>query len=283
MTAGAALLVVELVAVTGAYLAAARRVRRWPSWRAAAFVGGAAAVALALLALDGAAHRRLSAHMVQHLVLAFVAAPLLVAGSPLALALRATGARARRLGGAAAAVGHPLVGWAALPATMALTHFGGLFEAALEHPAVHAAEHVMWLLAAVAFWRPVVGSDPVPRRPGPVGRLVYLVLAAGPLSVVGVALSASTRPWYAAYADEPGALADQHAAGALMWVGGGVALAGVIMVATWAAVEREHRRRLAYEAAAGVTRVAVSDEAGGPPRAAPAQAAPVAASEEAAT
>lgn len=186
--------------------------------------------------------------MVQHLVLAFVAAPLLVLASPLALALRATRARARRAL-AAPALAHPILAWLALPATMALTHLTGLYQAALEHPVLHAAQHVAYLGAAALFWRPVLGADPVPHRPGPIGRLVYLVLAAGPLAVVGVAMESSTRPWYAAYAGHPDALADQHAAGAIMWVSGGIALAVMVVATTWAAVEREHRRRLAYEEA----------------------------------
>ncbi|MEA2316709.1 MAG: putative rane protein [Solirubrobacteraceae bacterium] len=245
---GDAILVADLAGAAVAYALAARRVRRWPRSRTGAFLAGLAVVGLALVVLDAPAHRTLSAHMVQHLLLAFVAAPLLVCGSPLALALRATGRRARRWL-ASAALAHPAVGWVALPATMALTHFTGLYQAALEHPALHAAEHVAYLGAAALFWRPVLGADPVPHRPGTIGRLLYLVLAAGPLAIVGVALGSSARPWYAAYASRPGALADQHAAGAIMWVGGGLVLAALILVTTWAAVEREHRRRVAYEEA----------------------------------
>jgi putative copper resistance protein D len=247
-----ALVGAELLAFAAAYVVAARRVRRWPVVRTAAFVAGLIAIAVALIALDGAAHRRLSGHMVQHVVLAFVAAPLVVAGSPLALALRATRARARarRTVRIATAAGHPVVGWLGLPAAMAVTHFSGIYEAALERPVVHAAEHALYLLAAMAFWRPVLGVDPVPHRPGPVGGLLYLVLAAGPLAVVGVALGSSSRPWYPAYAGGADALADQRAAGAIMWVGGGVALAVLVLGSTWVAIEREHRRRVAYEEAA---------------------------------
>jgi putative membrane protein len=247
------LLVAELAVVALAYACGARRVGRWPAARTAAFLAGLAVAGVALVGLDAAAHERLSAPMAQHLLLAFAAAPLLVGGSPVALALRATRrtGRARRAAPRAAALGHPLLGWAALPAVMALTHFTGVYDAALEQPVVHAGEHAAYLLAGLAFWRPVLGADPVRRRPGAVGRLLYLVLAAGPLAVVGVAMQSSTAPWYAAYADRPGALADQHAAGALMWVGGGLVLAALILGVTWSAVEREHRRRLAYEEAIG--------------------------------
>jgi putative membrane protein len=241
----AAILVGELLAAAAAYLWAARRARRWPRARTAAFLGGLAALALALVGLDAAADRTLVAHMAQHLVLVFVAAPLVVLGSPLALVLRVRRVPARRLL-RAPALAHPVVAWWALPAAMAVTHFTGLYQLALRHSAVHVAEHVLYFSAAALFWRPVLGADPVPHRPGVAGRLLYLMLAAGPLAVVGVALQSSTHPWYAAYAGA-GALADQRDAGALMWVGGGLALAAITMAVAWSAVLREHRRRLAYE------------------------------------
>jgi len=239
-------LALELVCAGAMYAIGARRVRRWPAWRGACFAAGLLGIAVALIGLDAAAHRTLRGHMLQHLLLVFGAAPLLVLGSPVALALRATGARARRLLRAPALV-HPAVGFAALAVTMAVTHLSAVYDAALAHPALHVAQHLAYLGAAALLWRPVLGADPVPARPGAVGRLLYLMLASGPLSLVGVAMEASHRPWYAPYADRPGALADQHAAGALMWVGGGLALAAITILAVWAALRREHARQVAYE------------------------------------
>jgi putative membrane protein len=244
----AAILFAELAVAAALYVVAARRVRRWPAARTAAFGAGLMALALALLVLDGAADRTLTAHMAQHLVLIFVAAPLLVLGSPLALGLRAAGSRARRPLRAGALV-HPLAGWCALPGALALTHFTSLYELALRHPVVHVAEHVLYLGAAVLFWRPVLGADPVPRRPGLAGRVLYLMLAAGPLALTGVAMQESARPWYPAYSG-PGALGDQHDAGALMWAGGGLALAIITLAVAWSALLREHRRQVGYEKAA---------------------------------
>jgi putative membrane protein len=244
-----AVLAAELLAAAALYVWAARRVRRWPPWRTAAFLAGLAALAVALIALDAAADRTLTGHMVQHLVLVYAAAPLLVLGSPIALGLRAAGRPARRVLRAGVLV-HPLTGWLALPAAMAITHFTGLYDVAERHPLVHVAEHALYLAAAALFWRPVLGADPVPHRPGLTARLLYLMLAAGPLALVGVAMQASTRPWYSSYAG-PGALADQHDAGAVMWVGGGLALAAVTMAVAWSGLLREHRRQVAYEAATG--------------------------------
>src|SRR5947209_5944110 len=58
-----------------------RGVRRW---QAAAFAGGLATLIVALLSpLDALDDALFSAHMVQHLLLVLVAAPLIVLGAPL--------------------------------------------------------------------------------------------------------------------------------------------------------------------------------------------------------
>jgi putative membrane protein len=234
---GAIVLVAELLLAAALYRAGARRVRGWPAWREACFAAGLAGLAAALLALD--AGRSLTAHMAQHLALVFVAAPLLVLGSPLALGLRATGAR-RAL--RAAWIARPGVGWAALAAVMGTAQLPAVYGAVARHPLLHVAEHVVWLAAAVLFWRVVAGADPVPRRPGPIGRLLYLLLFSAPMGATGAWLMWSSAPWYAGHS-----LADQRDAGALMLVGGGLALATATVAFAWAAIVREHRRQLAYE------------------------------------
>jgi putative membrane protein len=236
---GAAVLLAELLAAAVLYRAGARRVRGWPRWRGACFAGGLVVLVPALLVLD--AGRSLTAHMAQHLVLAFAAAPLLVVGSPLALGLRATGARR---GLRAAWVARPGVGWAALAAVMPVSQLPAVYAAAARHPVLHAAEHVAWLTAAVLFWRVVAGADPVPHRPGPVGRVLYLLLFSAPMGATGAWLMWSGAPWYAGHS-----LGDQRGAGALMLVGGGLALAATTVAVAWAAILREHRRQLAYEEA----------------------------------
>jgi putative membrane protein len=232
----AAMLLAELLAAAALYRAGVRRVRHWPAWRSACFAAGLAALGVALLVVDG---RSLTAHMAQHLVLAFVAAPLLVLGSPLALGLRAT--RARRVL-RAAWVARPGVGWVALAALMAVSQVPWAYEASARHPPLHAAEHVAWLAAAVLFWRVVAGADPVPHRPGPLGRLLYLLLFSAPMGATGAWLMWSSAPWYAGHS-----LSDQRDAGVLMLVGGGVTLAAITVAVAWAAILREHRRQLAYE------------------------------------
>jgi cytochrome c oxidase assembly factor CtaG len=225
----------ELAAAAILYGGATRRVTRWPAWRSACFAGG--------LAVSGGAALvdppSLVLHMGQHLALALVGAPLLVLGSPLALALRATRRRGALRWARAAA---PAVGWVALALVMVAGHLPAILDGAEAHPVAHAALHLAWLGAGVLFWRPVLGADPVPHRPGTIGRLVYLLLFAAPMAATGAALQWSVRPWYAGHA-----LADQRDSGVLMLVGGGLALAAWTVAIAWAAVLREHRRRVAFE------------------------------------
>jgi len=237
-----------------------RRAARWPAARAGAFALGVGAVLLALASgIDAWAERLLSVHMVQHLLLTLVAAPLLVAGAPLALALRAL----PRGGGRALAralrspvvrvVAHPLVAWALLPALVLASHLTPLYEEALHHPLVHAAEHAAYLGAALLFWLPVLGAEPLPHRPGAVGRLLYLLLAMPAMAAAGVVLTLDERvryPSYLAPARALGvdALADQRAAGTIMWVAGSALAAALTVLAAWLALLAEERRAVAREA-----------------------------------
>jgi hypothetical protein len=62
------------------------------------------------------------------------------------------------------------------------------------------------------------------------------------MGATGAWLLWSSAPCYAGHS-----LADQRNAGALMLVGGGLALATSTVAFAWAAIVREHRRQLAYE------------------------------------
>jgi cytochrome c oxidase assembly factor CtaG len=235
-----AVLCAEALAVAALYLAAARRAGRWPAHRSAAFLAGLCAF-VAVLAMPD---ERLPAHMTQHLALALVVAPLLVAGSPVALALRAAHRPARRVLRAPAAV-HPLAGLAAMSFVMVVAHVPAVWERT-DAGIAHVGAHAVWLAAGVLFWRPLVGADPVPHRPRAIGRLLLVLLAMVPMAGVGAAMASAQAPWYAG-----ATLADTQAAGAIMWIGGGtlMALAGVAV--GWAAVLAEHRRRLRVEEALG--------------------------------
>jgi cytochrome c oxidase assembly factor CtaG len=217
---------------------------------------GAAATAVALgPAMHRAGDALFSAHMVQHLLLVTIAAPLLVAGfpGPALLARLPRGSRhamgrfirrgrrlfPRRVTALAAWLGHVVVLWA--------WHVPALYEAALRAPVLHAAEHASLLVTAMAFWAVVAG-----RRLDPVASVLYLFAAAGQSTALGALLTLASWPSYPVHAPATDAwgltpLGDQQLAGVIMWVLGGMGyLWAALVILARALRPGEPRSRLRY-------------------------------------
>ena len=256
------------------YGMAVRRVARahpanpHPRHRSWLFAAGLVVIGVALLSpIEAYEGQLFSVHMVQHMLLELVAAPLLLAGAPITLALRtASPAWRRRLlavlqSRAVHALSFPVVAWVLFAAVNWGWHFSTLYDQALENELLHYVQHATFLGAALLFWWPAIGADPSPwRLPHPL-RLFYLFLAMPQNSFLGVALLQTSTVLYPHYLTNarawgPTPLDDQHLGGVIMWVFGDVAfLAGMaIVVAIWVRHEerRTHRldRRLAQERAA---------------------------------
>jgi cytochrome c oxidase assembly factor CtaG len=205
-----------------------------------------AAVCLAAVSppLDDRADATLSAHMTQHMLLALVGPALIQLGSPVLLALRyLPRGWARR----AVRAGHsrpmrlatsPLLGWALLPALMFAVHTPALFDLAVRHERVHAAEHLALITAGLLFWRPVLGADPM-RRLHPVAAVAYLLAAMPAQDVIGIWLMSSRGVEYPAYA--AAGLSDQHRAGVVMLTGSFL-LGAVALWHAWRWVQLDERR-----------------------------------------
>lgn len=246
------LLLVGLFALTWAYRRGrAPGSRPRDAWRARAFAGAMLALVVALVSpLEALSGTLASAHMVQHVLLLLVAAPLLAVsaptsgilrGSPLAVRRAATGAR-RRLRPATAALvvlGGPVVVWSTHVLVVWTWHSAVLYQAALGSEVLHVLEHLGFVVTGVAFWRLVVGGRGGRAR---VDRGLAVLLVFG-MAMQGVFLSAlltfATEPWYPSYdATEAWgltALADQHLAGVIMWIPGSVVYVGVALalLGTW--------------------------------------------------
>jgi putative membrane protein len=247
-----------------AYVGAVRSVNeahpasRVPPARPAAFLAGLAAIGIALLSpIDVYAESLLWVHMVQHLLLQAVAGPLLLLGAPITLALRAARPSLRRpmvrvlRSWPVHAVSFPVVAWLLFAGVNWGWHLSPLYNAALESPALHHLEHVVFLAAALLFWFPVVGLDPGRwRLPHPV-RLLYLGLAMPQNSFLGVAIMSAGSVLYRHYATldrrwGPSPLADQQLGGTLMWVVGDLAflVGGAAVIAAWMRHEERRAARL---------------------------------------
>ncbi|HEY0517486.1 MAG TPA: cytochrome c oxidase assembly protein [Solirubrobacteraceae bacterium] len=257
-------LIALLLSAAALYLhAARRRARAWPVRRSAAFLAGLLALAVALMSgIDSYAERLLSVHMVQHLLLMLAAPVLLLAGAPVRLALASAPARPRRAlvallrGRPGQTLARPAVTFVPFAAVVCLTHLTGSFELTLEQPVLHQLEHAAYFWTALAFLAPLMAVDPLPHPPGAVARFSWALAAMTAMALPGalLAFSRSVRyPHYIATARALGrsALEDQQLAGAIMWVGGGLALFALAVWMTLSAMAREERRQQRRELHAG--------------------------------
>ena len=228
------------------------------TWRARCFTGALVALGLALLSpLDALSGALASAHMVQHLLLLLVAAPLLalsapssaiLRGSPLALR-RASGRWRRRLGlthGNLGVLRHPAAVWLLSVGVIWFWHAAAPYDATLDNQLLHVLEHASFLVTAVLFWHVVVGVRGAARVSGGLG--VLLVFAMAMQSVfLSVLLTFARTPWYSGYAATTAPwgldpLTDQRLAGVIMWIpaGGIYLVVALALLVTWIrATERE--------------------------------------------
>lgn len=208
--------------------------------QAAAFTGGILALFLALVSpLDPVGEALFSAHMVQHLVLVLVAAPLLMFGAPQVALAWALPRRARRslqpwwrrrvgLRTAWRILSSAGVSWSLFALVLWLWHLPVLYQAALRSELIHAAEHLSFLGAALLFWwciaQYVHGSRP--RYPLGAG-LLFVFTTTLHSTLLGALLTFSPQPWYPDYSSTVPAwgltpLQDQQFAGVIMWVPMGI-------------------------------------------------------------
>jgi cytochrome c oxidase assembly factor CtaG len=208
-----------------------------PLWRAASFLLGILSLWVALASpLDTFSGFVLTAHMLQHMVLMMIAPPLILLGAPLVPLVRGLpvfAARefagpflnwrvAMRIGNALI---HPAVALIIMGAAMFAWHTPRLYELALASGAWHEVEHACFFLASLIFWWPVIQPWPS-HTVRPRWMLVpYLLIGDLQNTVLSAILVFSDRVIYPSYVTMPrlfgfSALADQAAAGAIMWVVG---------------------------------------------------------------
>lgn len=242
--------VLALVGAAVGWLRIVRRIDRAhpgnpvPRRRTVAFLVGLVAIAVALMSgIDAYDTTLFSIHMVQHLLLTLVAAPLIALGAPITTLLRAATPNVRRRvilpilhSRVTRVLSFPVVAWLVFAGVMWGTHFSPIFDASLENPVIHDLEHALYLGAGFLFWWPAVGLDPSPwRMPHPV-RAMYVFLQMPQNTFLAVTILNSTVVLYNHYATlarswGPTVLEDQQIAGGLMWITGDVLfLAGLAAI-----------------------------------------------------
>ena len=222
--------------LTWGYVALLRRHGPAGRTRVLAF---AAAVGALEIALDWpvaalAAGYLASLHMVQFLVVALIAPPLLL----LAVPPRAWSALAARPRPVLAALTRPVIAILGFNLLIWLTHWPPLVDRLMGSQLGSFGIDAAWFCGGVWFWWPVV--SPVPARPAFVYplKMAYLIVNTVLSTAPFVWLTFTALPIYATYELAPpiewlGKHHDQQAAGILMKIGGGLVLWTALMVLFW--------------------------------------------------
>ena len=172
------------------------------------------------------------AHMVQHIALMMLVAPLLLLGSPVLLLLRVSSRQVRRRwlmpvlrSRLVQWLTRPAVGWILFAGVLLGTHFSPFYEFSLDHPLVHRfVEHPLYLGAALIYYYPLLATNPGPRPVPYAIRAVSLFTMMFPETMSGFFIYASRYVMFPFYAHVsrpfgPGPIVDQQLGGALMWAG----------------------------------------------------------------
>ncbi|MDX6496340.1 MAG: putative rane protein [Gaiellales bacterium] len=240
--------------------------------RAAAFASALLVLVVALVLLDGPADEGFWPHMVQHVLVITVAAPLLVLGEPWSMLWRplplgfrrgtagwvAHAPSARALRALVRPLARPGPAFVVSTATLWLWHLPYAYDLALKHQSVHDLEHLTMLAGAILFWEQVIDSAPLRPALDAIQRTFYVSAAAVSGWLLAALLAYWPTPLYQAYvvsADRPGgvsALTDQQLAAGVMWGPGSLAysLAVFWLIYIWLADDSRPRRRRSRHAAA---------------------------------
>ena len=166
-----------------------------------------------------------SAHMVQHLLLTLAMPPLLLAGVP---GWMIRGPLAKRfIAPASRFFTSAPIAFVVFNLVIAAWHLPPLYNAAMANHNIHIVEHLMFMVAAVLMWWPLMSQIPeLPRLAYP-GQMLYSFLMSIPMSIVAIYIAMSDHVLYPAYAAAPrvfslSPLEDQLLGALIMWIPGGI-------------------------------------------------------------
>jgi cytochrome c oxidase assembly factor CtaG len=238
---GAPLLLISMGSVTAGYGLGLARIwgrmglgRGISRWQAGSFAAGVGALVLSLLSPVNALSADLSSvHMIQHMLLMMVAAPLMVLGHPSLAFLWALpaswrpvfGRASRRMGawrGRWYPFWQPTVAWVVFALALWIWHLPVLYQAALRDQGIHDLQHLAFFGTAALYWRVLL--DPVGRiRLNRGAGVLYLFTTSLHATVLGVFMALSPRAWYSDYEARTSSwgltpLEDQQLAGLIMWM-----------------------------------------------------------------
>jgi Predicted membrane protein len=178
-------------------------------------------------------HYLFSARVTQHMLLAVLVAPLLIAGTPGWMLRPAVSVRAVRA--VAGTITSGPWAFAIFNISIIAWHLPVVYDVALASQPLYIVQHFAFLAASMILWWPVMSRTPELPPLGYPTRLLYLFLNTLPLTVTAVVISLSGSLLYATYVGAPrvwpvSPIEDQRLGGLIMWLIGSFVLLGAMSV-----------------------------------------------------
>jgi putative membrane protein len=226
--------------------------------RLALFSAGLLTVLVALVSpVDALGDQLLVMHMVQHLLLIDIAPILFILGFNKVL-LRPVTRRLHAVERRAGYLAHPAFAVLAYAGFMWAWHIPALYDAALQHPTVHAFEHVCFAGAGTLYWWHLLSPIRSRMRMGGLGPVAYMVSTKLLVGALGIVLAFAPASFYPFYEHHPhywglSPSTDQSLAGLVMALEQSIVM-GIALVAVFVQMlresEREAERAERYEVSA---------------------------------
>lgn len=166
-------------------------------------------------------------HMIEHLLLIMVVPALLVLGHPITLLRTALGPRRVDrvlLSWPISVFLHPLAGFALYATVLAGTHLTDFMDQMAIHAWLMGAERVAYVASGYIFMLSLIGNEPIRWRLPLLARLLLILLAMAPDTIVGIVLMQSNDPFPVMLSLRPlwapPPQQDVLTAGGIMWAGG---------------------------------------------------------------
>lgn len=207
------------------------------------------------------------ANFTTFLFVTMIAAPLLVAGSPLTLAFRVSNPSWRRRlrwlyrRSPFSWAFHPVAAWLLFAVVTYLWQFSDLTEHAARNGIVRDVQFLTLLLVGVTFWAPALCADPVRWRMAFPLRGLYVLVEMVHKALFGGMFLAMERPFHDHFASNipawgPSAMDDQRIGIAVLWIGGNIVFVAVLAVIAVSWVRYEARNSARVD-----RRIAIANEA----------------------
>lgn len=219
-----------------------------PIHQAASFFMGLVMLLIALVSpIDALGETQFSMHMIQHLILMIIAAPLIAYGLtkaalafslPRSIRMQVVSRQPWRNGieKTGRALTQPALVWALHAAAVILWHLPLLYQAAINSETIHILQHLSFFFTGLLFWWILFFG-----RLGFITGGLYIFTTATYNGLIGALLTLSNGLAYPIYADRVNlwgltALEDQQLAGLIMWVPPSIVYLAALLYIVYAGV-----------------------------------------------